>query len=694
MTLNYFLHLMLKRWGWFIVLPVITFLIVFLSFKKKPQEYATRMTLYTGLSSGISVDLTKDVTKPNLAYDNLTSILASDKTRDAVGLKLLVNAVTHDPKDKGTYISETTYNELMASMPDDLKSKINKESFAHTYKAFKVYLEKDDNNFIYKLLNNSNSNFSKAALSNIQARRIRTSDIIEVSYSATDPALCYQTLKLLREELITNYKELIKDQSNEVVRYYEQQLALVGKQLDGLENDYIDFNQQNGIINYSTQTANLLSQKLNLETESDHLKMLAGGNEKVIHEMEKKMGARNKNRLNSSQILLLRDQISKLSAQKALYASFGNDSTGNPGKENYLNSKIEKLRSQLSEVLDKMSFSSTTSEGVSMESILSIWFSNVVDYEQNKAQLPVLEERAKKIDEMVKVYAPLEPIVKKKEREISLAEKQYLEVLTNLNAAKLKDKNADITSGAIKVLDEPSFPFSPMPDKSKIMGLIAALAMVILLLAVFIATEFFDKTFSNPVRAERISGLKVKLLYPLLTDSNKKRKGSPDKEIYGRILTIELLRILNGSFPVKINLMSIYPGEGKSSLGECILKQLERLSDTYNDRRLHQDVEINELPALKNNFVDYELIKSASLNILVCRSSRVWSERDTEMVNSIISNTGFAPVILINGVSIDVFESYMGELPIPRSKMRLFIKKLISLDFKSTDSFHSEKKKA
>lgn len=648
------------------------------------------MTLYTGLSSGISVDAqNSNNNKSALAYDNLINILSSNKTLDAVGLKLLVYSVVYGSKDN-RYISSETYTSLMAEMPVDLKNCIKKGDFIKTLQAFSLYLNKDDRNYIYSLLNNSSSNFSKQSLSRIQAHRLKSSDIIELTYSADDPALCFQTLKLVRDELIANYKQLIKQQTNDVVMFYEDQIRLVTKQLDDYENDYIKFNQDNNIINYSTQTSNLVSQRLNIDVESDHLKMLLRGNEGVIADLEKKMGIRNRLRLQSATVLSLRDQISKLSTQKALLTSSNSDSIGDSQLNIVLDRKLDKLKTQLGGTLDTMSFYSASPDGISMDAILSLWFNNVVDYEQNKAKLPVLEEREKKIDEMYGQYAPLDPLVKKKEREINVAENKYLSLLSSLNAAKLNDKNADISSSSIRVLDQPFFPFSPMPDKSKILALVAAFSIVILLLSISLIIEYFDKTFSNPIRVERLSGLKVSLLYPVLELLSE---NSSTRHEVGQMLTIELLRLLDGSFPVQINLLSLYPKEGKTTLMNCLNQELKLISERQQDPRLYNEIRIHEIPALRDNFIDKEKIKSATLNVLVCRATRAWSEIDRNTINNVLLQSDVNTIVLINGVSIDVFEAYMGEILIKRGRVRTFLKKLLALEFKSTDSFNSVIKK-
>jgi len=81
------------------------------------------------------------------------------------------------------------------------------------------------------------------------------------------------------------------------------------------------------------------------------------------------------------------------------------------------------------------------------------------------------------------------------------------------------------------------------------------------------------------------------------------------------------------------------------------------------------------------------VIRDASLNILVCRSSRAWKSRDLLLLREFIANAGMTPLVLLNGVSIDVFESSMGELPLKRSSFRRYIKRLASLEFNSKESF-------
>jgi succinoglycan biosynthesis transport protein ExoP len=95
------------------------------------------------------------------------------------------------------------------------------------------------------------------------------------------------------------------------------------------------------------------------------------------------------------------------------------------------------------------------------------------------------------------------------------------------------------------------------------------------------------------------------------------------------------------------------------------------------------DVVIIELPAILYNNYPVELITNADLDILVCRSNRIWSAADESAISNLKKAGAPKLQIVVNGVQINEMESVLGDLPKTRNKFRKKLKSIFKFQFLS-----------
>jgi hypothetical protein len=118
-------------------------------------------------------------------------------------------------------------------------------------------------------------------------------------------------------------------------------------------------------------------------------------------------------------------------------------------------------------------------------------------------------------------------------------------------------------------------------------------------------------------------------------------------------------------------------------------------AETYTDLlRFHDNSLIDkpeyvivEIPAILYYTYPQPLIASADLVVLACRSNRVWTGADQGVLEVLKNSTGKEPVVILNGVDLQVIESVLGDLPKKRSWFRSVIKKGMRLQFNSKHTF-------
>ena len=147
-----------------------------------------------------------------------------------------------------------------------------------------------------------------------------------------------------------------------------------------------------------------------------------------------------------------------------------------------------------------------TKEGIANEEILQQWLGQVILLEKTKAELEVMKERKKDLDNKYVYFSPIGSTLKRKERNINIIEAQYMAILNALNAARLRQKSLQMTSATLKIINPPEFPLYPEESKRKKIVAIAFAITFIFILGFFILVEFLDRTLHNSFRTKRITG--------------------------------------------------------------------------------------------------------------------------------------------------------------------------------------------
>jgi uncharacterized protein involved in exopolysaccharide biosynthesis len=91
---------------------------------------------------------------------------------------------------------------------------------------------------------------------------------------------------------------------------------------------------------------------------------------------------------------------------------------------------------------------------------------SVVETDNLKAKIKVMDKQNKDF-QLNMLLTPAGATIKRLEREISVSEQGYLELLHGLNLAKLKLQDNEMSSN-LKAIDPPFYPLSPNPTKRAI----------------------------------------------------------------------------------------------------------------------------------------------------------------------------------------------------------------------------------
>jgi uncharacterized protein involved in exopolysaccharide biosynthesis len=624
-------------------------------------------------------------------------------------------------------------------VPEDVKALAVKGNFKKTYANLIEYKESSHNNFVYELAHLNHPHYSTSKiLGKYRVRRVQSSDMINISYSSDDAGICYHTLRLINEVFIESYSGIKVNQSDAVVKYFQSQLDNASEKLSEAENELLAFNESNNIINYYEQTKHIASEKEQFDLEFQTLKRQNAAARSVIEVLERKLDAKEITKINSREIVDARTKLADLSLEIAVktYSSELDSLQEEQLLQEISDLQMQKyqLEQQLRAAVDHKYFIDNSIEGLPSESIIEDWLDKIVELESTNAQVLICERREQEFKELFRRYAPLGATMKRLERKIDVAEREYLSLLNSLNLAKLKQQNVELNSN-IKEAEPPYYPIKSQPSKRKFLLLISMMVGFIIPAFTIIVLEFLDTNIKNARRAHDLSGLEVAAIYPNIRLRN--RRINID---YIRSRAIELISqklILQTSKDTKNEpniciMCSNMRGEGKTmimvelleSLAEIGYKSLlitnENIEDsTKFDYRKYEvdkkfqrvesidDLNFNqeglsfdsynyilvELPGIVNISIPSKVLAEADQLFWVIRANRAWLKAETHALKDILKLTEKQkPQIILNGVEAEEMETVLGDLPKKRSLFRRAIKKIVRLQFFSKRNFRGAKK--
>lgn len=745
MNIIYFIRLLLKHIYLLILGPALLFVIIFYTTKDKPKQYTSVTNIYTGIASGASLTSLEsskvDRLSTMIAFDNLINIVKSRETLEEVGLKLFTSHMILE-KPVPEIISRESYSKLMRIVPQEVKDLVVQNDFDKTYEAFTKYKGKDFDNFIYELLALNHPDYSTSKMSGkLKARRLNSSDMLEISYRSTDPGICQKTLEILIDVFITNYSSVKINQSDAIIQYFQIELNDAQLKLDEAEEELLQFNKKNNIINYYEQTEHIVGQKELFSARYNEIKMEYAASQSVLKVLENKLTAQQKKQINNTNIIEIRNKLANLNleiATKEYQARFDTLQEKSYTEEIVsLNAESLMLQEELRNSIDKSYFIDNSIDGITSNSVLVEWLEEVVNYEASKAKLVIGTERKKEFNDLVSDLAPKGATMKRLERKIDIAEREYLSILNSLNVAKLKQQNIELNSN-LKVLEPPIFPKKSEPSKRKLLLLIGLMIGFIIPASLIIILDFLDQNIRNAQRAEKLSGLKVASIFPKLRKAGRsidlEAITSAGLDAIARRLIFNKEQNEKSENSVNTNLIfSMQCNEGKTTILVLLLKKLAGIGyknlylsheevhsirgvDSYtykidnsfhrvaNIKDLHPELQSKkldeydfifvEMPGMVNNPYPINLFKVINHSYAIIRANRAWTKSDENALKDILEvMPENKPQIILNGVDIQEMENIMGDLPRRRSYFRRLTKDIIQLRFFSKYEVAKQSKK-
>lgn len=298
-TFRYLVRFLYRIRWYLVVLPLIALIIAWFLTRNMERIYNTNTTIYTGMITGYNIEGGTGVAGGNAQTNitNLMLIVTTDNTIHEVALRLFARCMMYGNPDKdNNYISAQHFRELNNSVPADVKALINHNSESATYANLKAYEKPSQDNYLFGLLNYHTYFGINNITSRLKVMQIDRSDIIDIGYSANDAGIAYNTLDILNEVFARQYQQLRFGETNNVIKFFEREVARLYRILCNAEDDLINYNISKRIINYGEQTKQLTILDAQQQTSDNDQLMNYTTTKALMDYLERQLG----NRPNSS----------------------------------------------------------------------------------------------------------------------------------------------------------------------------------------------------------------------------------------------------------------------------------------------------------------------------------------------------------------------------------------------------------
>jgi len=711
------------RW-YLIILPLIALVVAWFMTRNMDRVYDTNTTIYTGMITGYNIEGGTGAAGGNAQTNitNLMLIITTDNTIHEVSLRLFARCMMYgNPNKDNNYISAEHFRALNNTVPADVKALINKNSEAATYANLKAYEKPTQDNYLFGILNYHPYFGINNITSRLKVLQLNKSDIIDIGYTANDAGIAYNTLDILNDVFARQYQQLRFGETTNVIKFFEREVARLYRLLTGAEDDLIRYNVEKRIINYGEQTKQLSGMDATQQLSDNEQLMNYTTSKAMLDYLERQLGNRAKiiraNKDFTEQVTDISRIQSRISNLKLMNSEGGANDVESQQElakaERMLQAAMTRVK-ELTKDIEAGSYSAET--GVKASDMISRWLDQVLLLEKTKAEMSAQDIMRSKLDKQILYYAPIGATISRKDRHISFIEGNYMEMLRALNNARLRQRNLQMSTATLRVLNPPMFPMNAQPT-NRLMILLGAFMLTFVLTALyFFIIELLDRTLRDRMRSERITKIPVMGCFPKESNLRYRRYNKTINDMALRQLSKALLPHFKEGQQNVLNLLSTDAANGKSYLAQelqnywiSIGLQVRLL--TYDEDFLAEDsryimakdikdlcpdllpneIAIVEYPNLDDNSISPALLNMGTVNLMVTRANRTWKDVDQKAlkeVQSLLEDQSTLYMYLTEAQRYAV-EEFVGQLP-PYTRFNNFVYRISQMGLTAVENSHAK----
>lgn len=699
--ITFFIKFFYRIRYWLVFAPILVALLVIWKTKHLPSNYTVDSSVYTGVITGINSQTENGITVTTYSQgsmmDNLLSIATADQTLKQVSLRLYARIMVHGDLEKDNIYINADHFRYIYNHGKPIHHLIDKSSpndsinEQRTYENLVAFESNEPSNYVYGIYQYQLPYVNRESLKKILVARSGNSDMIDISYTNDDPGIVYQTLLILLNEFINQYQELRFGETNNVIAFFEKELARVTENLRTAENALTKYRVDNLVINFDEETKAVTALNRDYELQYWTSKNDISVSDSLIKVIEKRLGLHSDILKNNNEYLQYNEQITELT-NKLTLANYYSEADVSKSIKDSLEQELAIVTKAMEEVVMKYSNLKYSKEGIGNETLVTEWLTQMMANRKAEAEMNVLEDRKLQISNKYVHFAPVGSVLKQRERSVNIAEQEYFTILNALNSARLRQKSLQMSSATLKIMNTPAYPLTSVSLNRKNIILTAFAITLLFVIFFFLVVELLDHTLHHKFKAESLTGNRVLGIFTRPMQLRARKYNQTYLNISAQHLCNYARTYFKPNQNNIINLISNESGEGKSFIMEQMAEQfkaqgieVQKLSwhnefqtdaksfiqslnlenlDLNEKVQLKEKVILVEYPSLKDASLNAEILQGVSLNLQIIDSRRTWKDTDQLLFLRTKEMSGKAPLfIVLNYTTRDAAEDLNGLMP-------------------------------
>ena len=693
-----------------LILSTLSMLLVAYFTQFMPLKYSAFASIFTAIGSqqGLSENQMTDYYRLVTTYDNVINLTKSKGTLEKVSIRLLAtNLFYGDPLVDNMNISAKHYKQLADITPPEVMALVDKSSFEKTLQNLQDYKENKPGNFVYELFSYSHPHYSYKALDKIEVKRIFTSDLIEIHFSSNDPGIATNTVSFLHDQLIELYNDIRYQSTNEVITYYVDEIEKLKQELHESEEELTKFNIDNRVMNYQEQTKSLAGSLADFNRMYENSLYAFTSSSSTLQILNEQLNRKSELYNNNKEFIAALDEISEINGKLTEIGLKGDPDSVVSQKKAVYQQRLKLAEEKISKITDNINNSRYSKEGVATDEMVNQWLEQTLLKTKSSAELRAMELRKEYYDSLQTYFSPIGTHLHRQERNISVLEESYINALHSLHSAELRLNNIKVTSSSFSTVSPATFPLKG-DSKRKIYILFSFVGTALLIIGIYIFIEIIDRTLQNPMRAEKLTKLKIAGAFLSIKQSRYRGYVKACNRKAASALCNSLTGSLKKDKTTYINLISINRHEGKDHIATYMKEYWEKQNLTTQIVQFEADFECTPeyfkaetivdfvggkeddfviiiQPPLTEHTIPQTFLNQADANLFIADGKRVWRTSDDKYIKELQDVTDKEFRMVLNNAKRHYVEDVIGMLP-PLSSRDVNSGKFRQLGFTTSES--------
>ena len=523
----------------------------------------------------------------------------------------------------------------------------------------------------------------------ISARRIQSSNFLEISMTYTHPDQVYYMSSTLNNLLIQEMGNIDKRNIGKQKAVIEELVKKAKNELDEKVQELERLKVENNIINLDEHTKAIVTYQVDLEQLRGNIRQQIASTNKAKSSI--RSGIDNKefaaiNQGINQEVLEKKDEVYAKQDLRLIHLQKDMDYSKLIQQQQDIYQNYVSIKENLEAISKNAVYDPTM-----VHTDMTMQFIDfTVKSDRLEDELKELDKEIDRVKTYAAYFAPFESAISTLRDEISTAQKSYLLFLNKLNMTESLEVGAG--SSKLELVDHPEFPMEPLPAKTKLIILAGGVAVFVLLFAFIVINFLIDNrikdvaTFERRVNAHVVAALpahNTATKDPILKEALSLIGQEGIKRIIrsvdeGKVIVINALSVADKTDELVEMLVSNWANQNVGvihldGIKEEITKQIEDATKKF-DKVICLST---PLQFSHDGIIACEL---ADCNFLHFSLGRIKSTADGRIIRDynaeVINTKGF----ILSGLQPEYMDSYIGEVPKRRSRVRSIIKKLVNRD--------------